>query len=93
MKRKQGEGIRLARTYTVLLLRPDYSTDNYGQDTYMTHIDALNVEAAIRLARVEALQADTPPEDRKGLSYNNLEDYFVLLVAEGHVIDINPGDL
>lgn len=78
------------RTYTVLLLRPDYATSHYGQDTYLTNVEATTVKAAVRRARLELWGVDTsnvkPTRD-------DLQDYFVLLVAEGRITDINPGDL
>lgn len=82
--------MRKLRTYTVLLLRPDYVTDDYGQDTYMTNVEATTVKTAVRRARLEVLGVDTPNAKP---TRDDLQDYFVLFVAEGRITDINPGDL
>ena len=71
--------------WTILLLRPDYTTDNYGQDTYMTHITATTAVRALELARKEACEADkNGPECR--------EDYYCLSCVPGAHIDLSDGN-
>ncbi len=68
--------------YTILLLRPDYLADAFGQDTYLTHVSEPSVEAAQHAARVEVSEAD---------SNEDFEDYHVLAVFEGHLEDLKTG--
>lgn len=44
------------RSWTVLLLYPDYIADNYGQETYLTWVNAHDAGEAERLAQQEAVQ-------------------------------------
>lgn len=69
--------------YTVLVLRPDYASQNYGQDTFLSHVTAPTVAAAQRLARIEACNAD---------GNDAPEDYHIQLVVEGHHHDIQVDD-
>lgn len=81
----------LWKKFTVLLLRPDYQTENFGQDTYHAHVEAPCVATAIALARQEAMVADSHPfEDIP--DPDEIKDYFVLAAYEGHIQDINPGE-
>lgn len=73
------------KTYTVLLLRPDYISNAYGADTYMTHIEASSVLEAEDFVRAEAHQIDTL--DGEGADVDPL-DYAVLMVIEGRHMDI-----
>ena len=70
----------MTKPYTVLLLRPDYMTDNYGQDTFQTWVLAPDVAAAIRAAQEGANAADAAGVEELG----SPEDYFALAVYEGH---------
>lgn len=72
-------GRRQTQPYTVLVLRPDYRAANYGQDTFMAHVEATSPAQAQRIARREAAAADR--------SEGTSEDYYVLLVLEGHQYD------
>lgn len=78
--------------YTVLVLRPDYQTSDYGQDTFLTWVEADNVEEAQTLAQREAYQADQTPGEIPGDDDHDeseyLPDYYILFVAEGHLNDI-----
>lgn len=65
--------------YTVLLLRPDYVASNFGQDTYLAHVDEPSVEAAVHTAKVRAADAD-------GLE--NFSDYYPLVTLTGHHDDL-----
>jgi len=72
-------GRRQPQPYTVLVLRPDYMATNYGQDTFLAHVEAAGPAQAQRMARQQAADAD----HSEGAS----EDYYVLLVLEGHQYD------
>lgn len=52
-------------SWTVLLLRPDYATDDFGKDTFTAQVRAPTPAAAIAKARKEAIVCDggTHPED------------------------------
>lgn len=70
----------MIRPYTVLLLRPDYMTDNYGQDTYQAWVLAADVATATRAAQEGANASDAAGAEELG----SPEDYFALAVYEGH---------
>jgi hypothetical protein len=74
--------------YTVILLRPDYIADTFGQDTYMGHVEAGSVEMAQMLARREAYELDIDEEDRCNYAPDTPEDYFVIAVIAGEHMDI-----
>jgi len=44
--------------YTVLLLRPDYVADGFGEDTYLAHVRAETPKAAITLAQQKVAGLD-----------------------------------
>lgn len=64
--------------FTVLLLRPDYMTSNFGQDTYLTYVFASNVSTAIDRARDEIRAPDQDPLD-----------YHCLFCTTGHHVDLS----
>ena len=63
--------------FTVLLLRPDYMTDNFGQDTYLAYVFAPNANTAIDRAREELRAPDQDPLD-----------YHCLFCTTGHHVDL-----
>lgn len=65
--------------FTVLLLRPDYVADTFGQDTYLAHVKAPTVALAQKAAQKEAADADTIDEGAPCAP----ENYYVLLVLRG----------
>lgn len=69
--------------YTVLLLRPDYVADGFGEDTYLAHVRARSPRAAIKLARQEVVRLDDL-EDVKAA------DYHPLITTKGWHDDITP---
>jgi len=71
--------------YTVLLLYPDYLTDSFGQETYLAHVKADNVNQAIQKAQEEVISGNDPID---GLDYSKLEDFFPLFACAGHQKDI-----
>lgn len=77
--------------YTVLLLRPDYIVDVFGQDTYLAHVVANGVEEAQKLAQMEAFEADVDQDDRSDFRDDASDDYYVLFVAVGHLEDQSVG--
>lgn len=46
------------KPYTVVLMRPDYLTDNYGMDTYTAHVEEKGILEAIARGQKEAFHAD-----------------------------------
>lgn len=79
----------MLKPYTVLLLRPDYVTDNYGLDTYLAHAWAKDGPGqAVQTARAEAVELDCPGSLLDGA---DPDDYAVLAVFEGHLNDLNEG--
>lgn len=69
-----------ARPYTAIVLRPDYTAETYGQDTYLTWVNAdTSAEAADR-ARGAAAAVDK--------NEGNEEDYFLVALFEGKLIDL-----
>ena len=72
--------------YTVLLLRPDYLAENYGQDTYMDHVEATTPAGAVDEARGRAVSIDYGAD----VADATPEDYFALAVFAGHHDDVNP---
>lgn len=73
------------RPYTVLLLRPDYIAEPYGQDAYLAHVFADSPDDAITAAQIEAWNEDKG--DDAGESWT---DYNVLLIIEGPHRDLYP---
>jgi hypothetical protein len=67
--------------FTVLLLRPDYGTGDYGHDTWASHVEADTPGGAVVSAQEEAAQAD---------DCDSPDDYYPLFVAEGHLQDLTP---
>lgn len=60
--------------FTVLVLRPDYAANNFGQDTFLAQVSAATIKAAQQAAQKEAAAADQE---------SGWEDYAVLLVVRG----------
>ena len=74
------------KPYTVLLLYPDYLADNYGEDTYQAWVDAQSVTEAASKAQLEAAGDDNVPV---GHTVDDLNDFKVLAVYEGHHVDLS----
>ena len=77
------------KPYTVLLLRPDYVADVFGQDTFMDHVMAEDAEGAQAVAQQTAWDTDnegSDPDDHDRLGES--QAYYVLAVFEGHIRDV-----
>lgn len=72
--------------FTILLLRPDYMADTFGQDTYLAQVEAASVDEALDLARGEAVTADgINPDD---CLYADQADYHPLITLNGWHDDV-----
>ena len=68
--------------FTVMLLRPDYATDGYGQDTFTETTEALNVDQAINFVKNSCFDADGREEEEYS---QYCDDLHVLAVMKGAV--------
>jgi hypothetical protein len=70
--------------YTVVLMRPDYATSDFGQDCYVALVEAEDEYRAVKVGQKEVWEVDN--DDHKGEEYpgGSPEDYYALLVFEGH---------
>lgn len=69
--------------WTVVLLRPDYIASEYGEDTYVAHVDADasgGWEGVIEVAQKQAYKADK--KDKVGIERK--EDYKAIAIFAGH---------
>lgn len=73
--------------FTVVLLKPDYVADNFGQDIAVLHIDAPDVESAETRAQEQYRDAYCKNSD-EDIEDNPAEDYHVLAVFKGHLHNI-----
>jgi hypothetical protein len=73
------------KPYTVLLVLPDSLADNYGQDTYLVHVEASSVAEAGKMAQEEALSKLYPEwwEETRDPT-----DFYVSFICEGYVNDM-----
>lgn len=73
------------KTYSVLLLYPDYIASQYGE-TYYTHVKAISPAEAVSAAINEAMASNgwDDDEDRRP------EDFLVKLVLEGECPSLDP---
>lgn len=80
-KSKQGKKLATQK-YSVLLQCPDYISENYGQNTYLAHVEAKSVQAAVEQAQKEAAEVGFVNSD------GNDQDFYPLLVTNGHIEDL-----
>lgn len=66
--------------YTIILLRPDDLTDDYGQDIYVAYVTAKDTRAAILAAQNEVYLADKID----GQPVASKDDYALLVFFLGH---------
>lgn len=74
--------------FTVMLLRPDYATDNYGQDTFTESVLVANAEEAVAEVKWACVKTDERTQDcnyeeQDFMQYYN--DLHVLAVMKGKV--------
>lgn len=69
------------KPYTVILIRPDYIAENYGEDFYFAHVEAENPTAAVKAAQIEVVREDGYDED-------HAENYALVAIFEGHHEDV-----
>jgi hypothetical protein len=69
--------------YTVMLLRPDYVADGFGEDTYLAHVRAETPTAAITSAQQEVARLDDIDGDQAA-------DYYPLITTKGWHNDMTP---
>lgn len=72
------------RTYTFLLLRPDYAAATFGHDTFCAYVRGATVEEALDSARADACRADDQDQEC-------MEDYHCLFCTDGHVRSYQDG--
>ena len=72
------------KKYTVLLMYPDYISNDYGKETYQAFAAGAGVEDAIKEARQDCIS------DNAGAEFDSPEDLSVLAVYEGHQLDVSP---
>lgn len=73
------------KPFTVLLLKPDYASDAFGQDTALAHVEADGTADAVWKARAavgEQIEDFDIAEQE--------DDLFVIAVFEGHLQDVQP---
>ena len=75
------------KNYTVMLMYPDYIAENWGEDTYLAHVEATTPRSAVRKAR-DAFDQALVESDGEGM--NDLTDAAVVCCFEGHHKDLNP---
>jgi len=74
------------KKYTVVLLRPEYycedygQGEDYGQDIYVAHVEAETKQEAITKAQKEVFRADK----KDGLEIEKLTDYKLCVLFSGH---------
>jgi hypothetical protein len=78
------------KQYTVLLLYPDYMTDDYGQATYMAWVMASNPKAAVVAAKAECVE-DSRMGPGCDPTIESPDDLHVLFACEGHHNDVGQG--
>ena len=71
------------KKFTVLLMRPDYVADGFGEDTYLAHVRAETPEAAITLAQQEVAKLDDIDDIK-------VADYYPLICLTGWREDLTP---
>jgi hypothetical protein len=67
--------------FTVVLMRPNYRADPFGQDCYVARVEAVNTYRAREEAQKEAWNSDNK---NLGKTEGAPDDYYPLLVFDGH---------
>jgi hypothetical protein len=69
--------------YTVILLYPDFLSDNYGEETYVAWVEAESPEEAVKLGQKQVLNANANPEGCRAI------DFYPIFACEGHHRDLS----
>lgn len=80
---EKSQAVKGLLPFTVLLLRPEHITDNYGPDTFTIHVYAATPAAAVKIAQENAAKSDANDSAEP-------EDYRPLLTTPGHIHDVTP---
>lgn len=73
----------MKKKYTVVLLRPDYIAEEYGEDTYVAFVET-DAEKSFKAAIVAA-QKQVYKADRKDKVWvESADDYKAIAIFEGH---------
>jgi hypothetical protein len=67
--------------YTVIMITPDYQSEQYGESFYFAWTEAENYESAVKAAQIEA-------RDEQGSADDEPEDWAVVVVFPGHLTEI-----
>ena len=86
MQNETSQATSEKRKFTILVLKPDYIADAFGQDTFLAYVEAHSVDMAQSMAQVQASNADCASEEERADA--NPEDYHILAVFEGHHPDL-----
>lgn len=70
------------RKFTVILLYPDYLAENFGQEIYTAHVEAVSPADAVQKAREKAATDEWDDEVAS--------DFYPLFVAYGFLDNVNP---
>jgi hypothetical protein len=73
----------MSNKFTVVLLRPDYMSDHYGQDIYVALVEVEDNDCmtALEAAKLEVFKADK----KDGLEPGSKDDYALCVMFPGHV--------
>lgn len=74
------------KPFTVLLVYPDFLSENYGKETYLAHVDASDPEDAIHRAQLQACAANAVPDDPD--YYIEPDSFYVTAIFNGHLQDL-----
>jgi hypothetical protein len=78
----------LRNRYTVLLLYPDYIASDFGHETYMAWVEAVDITNAIKAAQHEAMRDSGYYTDPGKDDF--LDDFYPLAVFKGYNKDFKP---
>ena len=76
---------RQPQPYTVLVLRPDHMATNYGQDTFLAHVEATSPAQAQRIARQEEQQL-TPLQAQVAANYQGGEFAYIETQRDAQIV-------
>jgi len=70
------------KKFTIIMLYPDYLAHNYGEETYVAHVESEDLQLAIRAAQLEASKANAENETVRPV------DFAVIFACDGHIDDL-----